>query len=231
MSLGIFATLIDQIEKFEFGEKVEFTSNSLPLIPELIEDHEIYIESRQRFTSNGLIDNIIIYLTKKSAIGLGLWILAAYFQRSKGKYILRLENAKTTVREIWIDFTDKTNVFHTSKIIMNLEKFDWIATNVEKFAASHESYFNQNIEVFLSNETENWLSMDEFNARNILIGFGAIGGGISMAEFLLNFGLTPSDINYEYIKYEFSRRSLADESSCEIRAQLVQSSTTGLSIN
>lgn len=221
MNFTVFKELVSHIEELSFGDKVEILNDLLPTISEITYDKQIFIETRQRFASNGLIDNLIIHLSKKSSIGLGLWILAAYFQRNYEIYLLRLENCESKVKEIRIHFNQSKNPFVSRQPKVNLEKFDWTATNVEDFVAEAKFYFGHKIEIILTNETGDFYTIEQFNARDILTGFGEIGGGILMAEFFLNLGLMPSQVNYEYIKYELANRILANEKSCEFRAEII----------
>lgn len=233
MFFDIFEDKIKELKKIDFGAKVEFAPDSFPLIPETISDANIYIDLRQRFVSYGLIDNLIVHLSKDSSIAFGLWILAAYFQRKYDKYVLRLNNENSAIKEVRIDFRgDKVftvdaggapdaSFQNNRRIHVGLNKFVWTADSVETFASHRAPGFYGKISLYVTNAVEDYFTMEQFNERDVLIGFGEIGGGCLAAEFFLNFGLEKSDVNYEYIKYQYSAQSLADENSCEIRAELI----------
>jgi hypothetical protein len=229
MYLSVFEDRIKELGKIDFGAKFEFSPDYFPPIPETITDADIYIELRQRFVSYGLIDNLIVHLSKDSSIAFGLWILAAYFQGKYDKYVLRLENENSAIKEVWIDFRgDKVftagaaepSFVDNRRIRVRLDKFVWTADSVETFAQNRSPYFNQKISLCVTNTVEDYFTMEQFYQRDVLIGFGEIGGGCLAVEFFLNFGLEKSNVNYEYIKYQYAARNLADENSCEIRAEL-----------
>ncbi len=225
MNLEIFNEKIEKIKEIEFGTKTDFDISSFPIVPEFINSDRIKIQLRQRFVRSGLIDNVIIQLTKKDSIALGLWIMGACFQKKFEKYILQLENEDSSIREIWIDFRpnrtdDKNIVLDNPQIQKTLKKFVWTADSVEDFIRSASLSNQQKISVYVTNSLEDWFTIDQFYKRDILLGFGDIDGGCIAAEFFLNLGLDKSDVNYEYINYEYTPR-LARENSCEIRAELV----------
>lgn len=227
MNLEIFNEKIEKIKEIEFGTRIDFDISSFPTVPEFINSDRIKIQLRQRFVSFGLIDNVIIHLTKKDSIALGLWILGACFQRKFEKYILQLENEDSSIQEIWIDFrpnttADKKIILDNPQIEKTLKKFVWTADSVEDFTRSTSFYNQQKISVYVTNSVEDYFTIEQFYERNILIGFGDIGGGCLAAEFFLNLGLEKSDVTYEYIKYQYAPRNLACKNSCEIRAELIQ---------
>lgn len=228
MNLDIFRDKAEKLKDLDFGAKTEFTSASLPEVPKSLTTNQIIIDLRQRFVSYGLIDNLIVHLSKGNSIAFGLWILGCYFQKKYERYTLKITNDNSAIKEIWIDFRgnkffDVNNQKYFSinqNPQVTLDKFCWTADSVEHF--DHNSfYFNQKISLYVTNSVEEYLNMEQFYERDILLGFGSIGGGLLAAEFFLNFGLTKSNVNYEYIKYEFAL-SRADENSCEIRAEVLK---------
>lgn len=227
MNLDIFRDKADKLKDLDFGAKTEFTSDSFPEIPQSLTTNQIIIHLRQRFVSNGLIDNLIVYLSKENSIVFGLWILGCYFQHNYELYTLKLTNENSAIKEIWIDFrgdrffnvSNQEYFSNNQNPQVNLDKFCWTADSVENFDLN-SFYFNQKISFYVTNSVEEYFNMEQFYERDILIGFGNIGGGLLGAEFFLNFGLTKSNVNYEYIKYECGL-NLADENSCEIRAELI----------
>jgi hypothetical protein len=226
MNLEIFNAKIEKIKGIEFGTRIDFDINSFPHIPEIIKSNRIKVHLRQRFTSFGLIDNVIISITKNDSIALGLWILGSYFQKKFDKYILQLDDDDSLIREIWIDCrpnmtADKKMILDNPVIDTTLKKFVWTAISVEDLVRSAPVDNNQKISLYVTNSEEDYFTMEQFYKRDILIGFGGIVGGCLAAEFFLNLGLDKSDVNYEYIKYEYLAQNLACESSCEARVELI----------
>lgn len=227
MNLDIFRDEAIKLKDLDFGAKTDFTTDSFPNIPKSLTTNEIIIDLRQRFVSYGLIDNLIIHLSKENSIAFGLWILGCYFQQNYELYTLTITNENSAIKEIWIDFrgdrffdgNDHKYFLNNQNPQVTLDKFCWTADSVENFDLN-SFYFNQKISFYVTNSVEKYFNMEQFYERDILIGFGNIGGGLLAAEFFLNFGLTKSNVNYEYIKYEFGL-NLADENSCEIRAELI----------
>lgn len=230
MSFEIFKNKVSEIKEIDFGTKIIFDSNSFPDIPEFITTNDVFIELRRRFVSNGLTDNLIIHLSKVDSISFGLWILGSYFQKTHKKYTLKLSNEKSVIKEVWIDFrgdkfieaeSDTQFFVNDQNIQVTLNKFVWTADSVEDLVDNCAFYFDQKISLYVTNDIEEYFNMERFYERDVLIGFGEVGAGCLAAEFFLNLGLEKSDVNYDYIKYEFRVPSLADESSCEIRAEII----------
>lgn len=227
MNLDIFRDKAHKFKGLDFGAKTDFTADSFPNIPKSLTTNEIIIDLRQRFVSYGLIDNLMVRLSKETSIAFGLWILGCYFQQNYELYTLKITNENSAIKEIWIDFrSDRFFDVNNQEYFLNnqnpqvtLDKFCWTADSVENFDLN-SFYLNQKISLFVTNSVEEYFNMEQFYERDILKGFGNIGGGLLAAEFFLNFGLTKSNVNYEYIKYKFGL-NLADENSCEIRAELI----------
>lgn len=226
MNLEIFNEMIEKIKGIEFETQIDFDISSFPEIPENIKTDQIKILLRQRFVRFGLIDNVIIQLTKKDSIALGLWILGTCFQKKFDKYVLHIDSEGSSIKEIWIDFRPKMApkgeiILDNPHIQKTLKKFVWNANSVEDFTRSTSLYNQQKTSIFVTNPLEDWFTLDQFYKRDILVGFGKIEGVCIAAEFFLNLGLDKSYVNYAYIKYEYAP-NIACENSCEIRAELIQ---------
>ena len=198
--------------------KIVFLPDSLPIVPKTTEVDNMTIKLRSRFIKSGQIDNLIVYLTKKESITLGLWILGATFQRKYNRYLLKLTEDNSSIKEIQLRF-DEDN----SNLLIDLCRFDWTPKSPDQFVKDCSFYLNQKISMRVTNKDEDWFTQEQYQNRDVLIGFGGIGGSCLAAEFFLNMGLEFSNVNYEYIKYEYER-NLANVDSCEMRVELIEDS-------
>lgn len=214
MNLDKFNDFTNEFSESKFGTKIVFTPNILPNINEITTSDNIFIKLRQRYIRSGQIDNLIVSLSKKESLALGFWILSANFQRKYNKYILKLNHNNSSIKEIWLTFENY------STVQVGLQKFIWRTSSPEEFVENCQFYLNQKISIHVTNKEEDWITIEEFYNRDVLKIFGEIGSSCLMAEFFLNLGLNVSDVNYEYIKHKDQKKNLADEDSCEIRAEL-----------
>jgi hypothetical protein len=215
MLLLTFQEALAGLPKSDETEPITFTAADLPVIPDTLVSDGIEIESRQRYTTFGQIDNIVINLDKPHSNALGLWIMAATLQARHLTYELRLTADSSIIREIRINRElDERLGFYSRP-----EKFIWKPTCLQSFKPVPENYSHQRPTLYVTNAKGEWFSQEEYWNRDLLCGFGPPGGACMLAEFFLNFGLESSNLGYEYIKYEYGM-TIADEQSCEARVVL-----------
>ncbi len=200
-----------------------FTPDSLPVVPEEIATSHIEVLLRQRYTSYGLIDDVIIRTDRTHSTALGLWILAATLQRRHKEYRLRLANEAASsegspqIKTIALEQLYQKEI----GLLVQPSRFVWNPSNLEDFCrrASTSPYLGQKPSVKVSNAAREWYSQTEYAARDVLVGFGPMGGACIAAEFFLNFGSPLCAMNYEYLKYERASE-VADSDSCELRVEI-----------
>lgn len=168
--------------------------------------------SRQRFTANGLIDNLIVETDKKTARLFGIWLLAAVFQRKYPIYCIKLVSGGS-VKEI------RLVLKNPPKIIVELVSFEWQPCKIEKFVTEADNYLGDIPCVYLTNETGKWIGREEFQARDVVEIVSSVGGAIFLAEFFLNIGIDEANVNYEYLKYQYGSSVLSSD-SCEMRVEV-----------
>lgn len=232
MNLELFSEKFNDLQNLDFGAKTEFNPGEFPVIPNTIFADNISFRNVQRFVSNGLKDYVLCDLSKPDSQAFGLWILGSYFQQKHEVYKLFITREDSEIEQVWIDFrwhkiphpgNPAYTFVYESPIDVSLEKFTWVADKVENLQVNEAFHFNQKISLLLSSESGETLNLKQFNSRNVLIGFGRLGGGLLAAEFFLNLGLQVSDVNYEYISHDFYEK-LADEESCNFRAEVYHQS-------
>ncbi len=216
MGLEIFREKVAELKNSEFETQTIFTNDSIPEIPEEIEFEDIFINRRQRFASQGLIDNLEICVSKEVSTALGLWILACYFQKNYETYTLFINDSESKISKIIIEPVNS----HIN-IEVSLEKFCWTAQSVESFSQNAKPYFGEKILMTVTNDQNEVFNLEQFYECDVLTGFGKLGGGLLAAEFFLNFGLEKSDVNYEHIRHSLQPPNLADKHSCESRVMLL----------
>lgn len=236
MALNILSDLVDNVKDLDFGTGYTFEVESFPEIPQYFSLNETWFELRQRFETIGLVDNLIIHLPKEESLAFGMWILGACFQKKFKRYFLQTRIPDSAIKEVWIDLgIDDSHNSHpdlsTSLQAVELNKFNWTARNVEDFAEIQRSSSSPKILMFVTNSAEDVFTMQHFQERDILVFRGDYSEARIIAEFFLNFGLSSSDVNYEYIKYEISGGNLASAESCELRAELISNSEFGCRVN
>lgn len=210
-----FEDLFREFSEVGFNsEPVLFSREKFPDLDEVTQCNDLNIVSRQRFVSNGLVDNLIVETNKKTAQIFGLWLLSAVFQRKYSAYRIKLNSSDGVVNEI------KFVLKKTSKIVVEPISFEWQPCNIEEFVGDNNHYFGDVPRSCLTNSVGEWRSTEEFQARNILEIVSSNGGAIFLAEFFLNIGIRDSNVNYEYLNYEYARNVLSDD-SCEIRVEVI----------
>lgn len=209
-----FENLLKELSEVNFESKpVLFSRETFFDLEEFSEFGGLDVVSRQRYASNGLIDSLIIQTDRKTAQLFGIWLLAAVFQRKHSIYCLRLTSAKDFVNEI------KLVLENPSKLIVEPVGFEWEPANIEEFVSGYSHYLGDIPCMYLTNNSREWLSNEEYQSRNVIEIVSSIGGAVFLAEFFLNIGIDQSDVNYEYLKYEYAKCLLSTD-SCEARVEV-----------
>lgn len=207
----------DQISAYSIekaGNRVNFSFEYFPEVPEKIFSEYIMIQKRERYLSNGKIDNLVMILNKSSSFALGLLIVAVLFQRKFDLYKLRLLNEQNQIREIWI------HVDQSPKIHSSLSSFCWEPKLGEKTLPSLINYGNPVATIRLTNEEDDWFNEHQFQSRDIVLGFGDVYGSCMIAEFFLNFGLLENNLNYETLNHQDELDNVLSTRSCELRIEI-----------
>lgn len=213
-------SIAKEIQESTIGEERKFEFSAFDQIPNEDELIGFCADSRQRYLSNGIIDNLIIEITPETSAKLGLFILLAQAQRTSETYTLNILDQDSDVRQIEIYIEERCPVN------FELTSFSWVPQLVDEFTADPQLYFGHKPHLVLTNESNEWQSAEALTGRDILMGFGSTGGALVVAEFFLNFSLSSSNVNYDYMKYEYAP-SILDETSCEVRVQRAETSNSG----
>lgn len=198
----------------ELGIYNQITKTLFPKVPNNVVISGIKLKLRQRFTTFGLVDSLVLYLSKETSILLGLWILGAAFQNNYEKYYLEISEESSKIKEIRLDF-DKT-----SNIKTKLEEFIWTPKLIEKF--SQDIFLNEDSKVLASvtNKEQDVFTNEQFYNRDILRLYGNTFNFCKLAEFFLDFGLSASNSNYEILNQENQQNNLLKQRSAEFRVEL-----------
>ncbi len=200
-----------------------FTPDSLPIVPEELSDNHIRVLFRQRHASYGLLDDVILLTDRLHATALGLWILAATLQRRHKEYHIILANetpapdGSPQIKTIALEQLYQKEV----GLLVQPTKFVWPPRDLAEFCrdASRAPYLGQKPSLKVSNAARVCYTQAEYAARDVLVGFGPLGGACIAAEFFLNFGSPVCTMNYEHLKNEHTN-AIADSNSCDLRVQL-----------
>lgn len=210
-----FSEQREEIQSRRFGETYTFLKKSLSEIPQILETTGINTQVRQRFVAFGLIDNVVVSLSKEKSAELGLWILATAFQQNFERYVLKINDDTSVIKEIWVEYD------LTSPLKLNLERFVWNPTSPNVFVGNSAFQKNTKMSVNVTNFEDDWITLEQFYARDVLVGFGGVEESCLAAEFFRNFSLEKSDLNYETLYHLDEMQNLCDKNSCELRVELI----------
>ncbi|MBX9901633.1 MAG: hypothetical protein K2Y28_12695 [Burkholderiaceae bacterium] len=196
-------------------KSVVFEATSFPEIPAKVDCSGLSIFKRQFYRGNGNVDNVRIVLDRSASTALGLWILGTSLQKRHERYVLNLTDEESEIKRI-VCQPQRERVLGVN---IREASFVWEPDDLERVraAASFGPYLSQKGEISIVNEQDDWA--DELTNRHSLLGFGPLGASCMIAAFFLDFGLSSSRLNYDYIK-DNNQSDLVDAHSCEARVEL-----------
>lgn len=202
---------------------VSFEAGSFPDLPEVLACPGITIFKRQVFRGHGSNDSVRIVLEREVSTALGLWILGATLQRRHADYVLELTNRDSEVRQL----VCRPAAPAVCGVDVREARFLWVPGELsDDLSIGHEApYLSQCAELQLVNGEDDWA--DALANKQVLRGFGPLGGACKMAAFFLDFGLATQRENYGYIKDD-NRSGLVGMASCEARVELPEAWQSGV---
>ncbi|HUF03992.1 MAG TPA: hypothetical protein VMM38_07430 [Aridibacter sp.] len=195
------------------GKVVHFTKDRYQAFPQTVHCPEIAGSIRQRYTSFGLIDNVVLDVSHISSFWLGQWMIGCVFSDQFSSYSIISEKEKGTLRELRVDLPQTWNLKDA------LVEFVWNPKNSEEFLIESRRLNDALMEFHVTNATDEWITIEEFNDRNVLAFSGGIRGIVRTGEFMLNFGANKEEINYDVLHHIAEPPFIADEGSCELRVE------------
>lgn len=170
------------------------------------------IEYRGRREGWGLADDLILHCSRPDAWNLGLWLIACVLHAPDFEPILELGEGAERIRRIRLERERPS----FQRFAMKIECYDWRPAEPEAWLRRDPSrgFLGQHARLQLLNSDEFDFAPGSFERRDELRLSGADPALLMLAEFLLNFGCSQSDLNYEYL------HQMLDEFSCDARLQL-----------
>lgn len=170
------------------------------------------IEYRGRREGWGLADDLILHCSRPDAWNLGLWLIACVLHAPDFEPILELGEGAERIRRIRLERERPS----FRRFAMKIECYDWRPAEPEAWLRRDPSrgFLGQHARLQLLNSDEFDFAPGSFERRDELRLSGADPALLMLAEFLLNFGCSQSDLNYEYL------HQMLDEFSCDARLQL-----------
>lgn len=171
------------------------------------------IEYRGRREGWGLADDLILHCSRRDAWNLGLWLIACVLHAPDFEPILELGEGAERIRRIRLERERPS----FRRFAMKIECYDWRPAEPEAWLRRDPSrrFLGQHARLQLLNSDEFDFAPGSFERRDELRLSGADPALLMLAEFLLNFGCSQSDLNYEYL------HQMLDEFSCDARLQLL----------
>jgi hypothetical protein len=218
MLIELFQTFSESLPRKHGDKTFHLLPDSLETIPASVAVADIIIELRHRYSTNGLIDNVVIKTNRMVAKVIGLWSILTALQNCHHVYELVLLDETSHIKRLRNNLQPEHK---QSGLLIMPHSFAWKPMNMGLVTAKWKNgYLGERCHIAITNDSGIWFSDDEFRKRDILEGFGGIGGSCVFGEFLLNFALDSCNLNYENLKYRWEE-SILDESSCEVRIELV----------
>lgn len=170
------------------------------------------IEFRGRLEGWGLADDLILHCSRRDAWNLGLWLIACVLHAPDFEPILELGDGSERIRRIRLERERPS----FRRFAMKIECYDWRPAEPEAWLRTDPSrgFFGQHARLQLLNSDEFDFAPGSFERRDELRLSGADPALLMLAEFMLHFGCSQSDLNYEHLNRLF------DGFSCDARIQL-----------
>ncbi len=170
------------------------------------------IEYRGRLEGWGLADDLILHCSRRDAWNLGLWLIACVLHAPDFEPVLDLGDGAERVRRLRLERERPS----FRPFAMKIESYGWRPAEPEEWLGRDPAwrFLGQRAQLQLLNSDEFDFAPGSFERRDTLRLCGADPALLMLAEFLLNFGCSRSDLNYQYLNPMF------DEFSCDARIQL-----------
>lgn len=170
------------------------------------------IEYRGRLEGWGLADDLILHCSRRDAWNLGLWLIACVLHATDFEPVLELGESTERIRRIRLERERPSS----RPFALKMESYGWRPAEPEEWLRSDPTwcFLGQRAQLQLLNSDEFDFAPGSFERRDELRLSGADPALLMLAEFLLNFGCSQSDLNYEYL------HQMLDEFSCDARIQL-----------
>ncbi len=170
------------------------------------------IEHRGRLEGWGLADDLILHCSRRDAWNLGLWLIACVLHAPDFEPVLELGDGAERIRRLRLERERPS----FRRFAMKIESYDWHPAEPEEWLRRDPTrrFLNQRAQLQLLNSDEFDFGPGSFERRDELRLSGADPALLMLAEFLLHFGCSQSDLNYEHLNRLF------DEFSCDARIQL-----------
>jgi hypothetical protein len=172
----------------------------------------VRVEHRGRLEGWGLADDLIIHCSRRDAWNVGLWLVASVLHAPDFEPVLDLADGAERIRRIRLEREQPS----FRPFAVKIESYDWRPAEPEEWLRRDptQRFLGQRAQLQLLNSDEFDFAPGSFDRRDELQLSGADPALLMLAEFLLNFGCSHSDLNYEYLN------QLLDEFSCDARIQL-----------
>jgi hypothetical protein len=172
----------------------------------------LHIEYRGRLEGWGLADDLILHCSRRDAWNLGLWLIGCVLHAPDFEPVLELGEGAEQIRRIRLERERPS----FRRFSLKIESYGWRSAEPEEWLRRDPTrrFLGQRARLQLLNSDEFDMAPGSFERRDELRLCGADPALLMLAEFLLHFGCSRSDLNYEYLN------PLFDEFSCDARIQL-----------
>ncbi|MCO6512639.1 MAG: hypothetical protein J5I65_17785 [Aridibacter famidurans] len=195
------------------GKVVHFTKDRYQAIPQSVKASELYGTIRNRYTTFGLIDNVVLSASRLSAFWLGQWMIGCVFCDEFPSYSIVADEERGSIREIRVDLPKTWNLKDA------LTEFIWNPKNAKKFLSEFSLRNDAIMSFHVTNSTDEWFTIEQFHERDVLAFSGGIRGIVRAAEFTLDFGANEEELNYDVLYHIAEPPFIATEDSCELRIE------------
>lgn len=170
------------------------------------------VEYRGRRQGWGLADDLILHCSRRDAWNLGLWLIACVLHAPGFEPVIELGEGTERIRRLRLERERPS----FRRFAMKIDSYEWRPAEPEAWLRRDPTgrFLNQRAQLQLLNSDEFDMAPGSFERRDELRLSGADPALLMLAEFLLHFGCSQSDLNYEYLS------GLFDEYSCDARIQL-----------
>lgn len=172
----------------------------------------VRVEHRGRVEGWGLADDLIVHCSRRDAWNLGLWLIASVLHAPDFEPLLELGEGAERVGRIRL--ARERPSFR--RFAMSVQSYDWRPDEPEEWLRRDPvwRFLDQRARLQLLNRDEFDFAPGAFDRRDELTLSGADPALLMLAEFLLNFGCSHSNLNYEHLN------RMLDNISCDARIQL-----------
>jgi hypothetical protein len=172
----------------------------------------VRVEHRGRLEGWGLADDLIIHCSRRDAWNVGLWLVASVLHAPDFEPVLEIGVGSRQIRTLRLSRWMPSD----TPFVMSIESYEWRPAEPEEWLRGEPAwaFLDQRARLQLRNSDVSDVGAGCFDRRDELTLSGTDPALLMLAEFLLNFGCSRSDLNYEYIN------RMLDDISCDARIQL-----------